>query len=114
MLTSARWRLQTSRTSSGCPTHWRPPCRADLGRSHSPHPRHLRITALDVGPDRTIRHRGHRLCPDAAQHARRGLDLHHIYVAPNWRGRGVGRALITAVEGRAKSRGCTYVTIGTD
>ena len=49
-----------------------------------------------------------------AQHARRGLDLHHMYVAPDWRGRGVGRALIAAVEHQARTLRCTYVTIGTD
>ena len=49
-----------------------------------------------------------------AQHARRGLDLHHMYVVPDWRGRGLGRALIAAVEARARSLDCTYVTIGTD
>ena len=49
-----------------------------------------------------------------AQHARRGLDLHHIYVAPAWRGRGVGRGLIAAVEAKARRLDCTYVTIGTD
>ncbi|MCF7700103.1 GNAT family N-acetyltransferase [Loktanella sp. M215] len=47
-------------------------------------------------------------------HDRRGLDLHHIYVAPDWRGRGVRRPMIPPVEDHAKSLGCTYVTIGTD
>ena len=49
-----------------------------------------------------------------AQHARRGLDLHHMYVAPDWRGRGLGRALIAAVEAKARSLDCAYVAIGTD
>ena len=49
-----------------------------------------------------------------AQHARRGIDLHHMYVAPDWRDRGLGRALIAAVEDHARRLDCTYVTIGTD
>ena len=49
-----------------------------------------------------------------AQHARRGLDLHHMYVAAAWRGRGVGRALMAAVEDQARRPDCAYVTIGTD
>jgi GNAT superfamily N-acetyltransferase len=48
------------------------------------------------------------------QHARRGIDLHHLYVAPYWRGKGVGRALMTNVETHARTLHCSYVTIGTD
>ena len=49
-----------------------------------------------------------------AQHGRRGLDLHHVYVLPDRRDRGLGRALIAAVEDHARRLDCAYVTIGTD
>ncbi|SEQ67841.1 Acetyltransferase (GNAT) family protein [Loktanella sp. DSM 29012] len=45
---------------------------------------------------------------------RRGLNLHHIFVVPDLRGRGLGRAIITAVEEHARGLDCAYVSIGTD
>lgn len=38
--------------------------------------------------------------------ARRGLYLEDLFVAPAWRGRGVGRALLTHLAGIAVARGC--------
>ncbi|MCB5198344.1 GNAT family N-acetyltransferase [Loktanella sp. TSTF-M6] len=49
-----------------------------------------------------------------AQHGLRGLNLHHIFVVPDLRGRGLGRAIITAVEEHARGLDCAYVSIGTD
>lgn len=42
----------------------------------------------------------------------RGLDLHHLYVRPEARGLGAGRALVTAVLDQARRQGCTYVSVG--
>ncbi|WP_244526301.1 GNAT family N-acetyltransferase [Wenxinia saemankumensis] len=47
-----------------------------------------------------------------AQSGRRGLDLHHLFVAPGARGHGLGRALVAAVEARARQEGGCYVRIG--
>lgn len=44
----------------------------------------------------------------------RGLDLHHLLVRPEARGRGLGTALVTAVIEQAKARGCHYLAVGTD
>ncbi|WP_056033596.1 N-acetyltransferase [Loktanella sp. 3ANDIMAR09] len=49
-----------------------------------------------------------------AQHGLRGLNLHHIFVVPDLRGCGLGRAIITAVEDHARGLDCAYVNIGTD
>ena len=38
--------------------------------------------------------------------ARRGLWLEDLFVVPAMRGRGVGRALLAAVAGVARARGC--------
>lgn len=47
------------------------------------------------------------------QHGERGLDLHHLFVAEDARGQGIGRALLGASEGLARELGCRYVIIGT-
>jgi GNAT superfamily N-acetyltransferase len=53
------------------------------------------------------------LMPHAqAQHGARGADLHHIFVAPEARRRGVARTLIAVAEDDARARGCSYVVIG--
>ncbi len=44
----------------------------------------------------------------------RSVDLHHLYVAPNARGMGIGRALIQAAGARARQAGAIKLTIGTD
>lgn len=44
-----------------------------------------------------------------------GLEcyLAELYVAPGHRGRGIGRALLTAAIEQARSRGATYMDLGT-
>jgi len=39
------------------------------------------------------------------------LNVHDLAVLPAWRGKGVGRALLTAVEDRARSEGCCKLTL---
>ncbi|WP_166415976.1 GNAT family N-acetyltransferase [Cochlodiniinecator piscidefendens] len=47
------------------------------------------------------------------QWSQKGVDIHHLFVDAAHRGQGVGKQLVrTAIED-AKTRGCTYVTIGT-
>ena len=43
----------------------------------------------------------------------RGLDLHHLFVRPDTRLLGVGRALVHGVEDLGRNLGCSYVIIGT-
>jgi GNAT superfamily N-acetyltransferase len=43
----------------------------------------------------------------------RGLDLHHLFVRPDTRLLGVGRALVQGVEDLGRNLGCSYVIIGT-
>ena len=43
----------------------------------------------------------------------RGLDLHHLFVIPEARHLGVGRALVQGVEDLGRNLGCSYVIIGT-
>jgi ribosomal protein S18 acetylase RimI-like enzyme len=43
--------------------------------------------------------------------ARPLLNIHDLAVLPDHRGRGVGRALLTAVEERARSKGCCRLTL---
>jgi GNAT superfamily N-acetyltransferase len=46
-------------------------------------------------------------------HGERGLDLHHLYVAPEARGQGIGSALLAASEAHGRELGCSYLIIGT-
>jgi len=48
-----------------------------------------------------------------AQLGQRGIDLHHLFVAAPWRGKGVGRQMMDAVAQRARTRGCAYMVVGT-
>jgi len=48
------------------------------------------------------------------QTGRRGVDLHHLYVSRDWRGQGVGRALVAAALGWAGSESCDVMTVATD
>lgn len=43
----------------------------------------------------------------------RTLDLHHLYIADNMRGKGVGRQLIEASKSIAKALECTELTVST-
>lgn len=43
--------------------------------------------------------------------ARPVLNVHDLAVLPEWRGRGIGRALLAAVEERARERGCCKITL---
>lgn len=44
-------------------------------------------------------------------HARPLLNIHDIAVDPQYRGRGVGRALLAAAEQEARRRGCCKITL---
>ncbi|MCT8161232.1 GNAT family N-acetyltransferase [Pseudoruegeria sp. SHC-113] len=46
--------------------------------------------------------------------SRRGLDLHHLYVAPAHRGAGVGKALVAHAEALGRALGCTSLTVSAD
>lgn len=48
------------------------------------------------------------------QFARRGADLHHLFVHHDKRGQGVGQALIRAARTHAAGQGCSYLVVGTD
>lgn len=39
------------------------------------------------------------------------LNIHDLAVVPAWRGKGVGRALLSAAEQRARDRGCCKMTL---
>ena len=43
----------------------------------------------------------------------RGLDLHHLFVIPEARHLGIGRALVRGVEDLGRDQDCSYVIIGT-
>jgi len=43
--------------------------------------------------------------------ARQLLNIHDLAVLPDWRGRGVGRALLAAAEERARGEGCCKLTL---
>jgi GNAT superfamily N-acetyltransferase len=47
------------------------------------------------------------------QFGKRGLDMHHMFVQPAFRGMRVGRALIDAARDVARDAGCTYLMVGT-
>lgn len=44
-------------------------------------------------------------------HARPLLNVHDLAVVPEFRGQGIGRALLVAVEERARARGCCRLTL---
>ncbi|MEM5475137.1 GNAT family N-acetyltransferase [Pacificibacter sp. AS14] len=47
------------------------------------------------------------------QFGQRTLDLHHLFIAPNMRGKGIGRQLIDASVNTARRLDCTELTVGT-
>lgn len=48
-----------------------------------------------------------------AQTAMRGVELHHLFVDPAARGRGVGRALVAACQAHARQIGAGRFSVGT-
>ncbi len=48
-----------------------------------------------------------------AQHGERGLDLHHLFVAADARGRGIGTLLVAASLREARRHGCASLVVGT-
>ncbi len=48
------------------------------------------------------------------QFGQKGLDLHHLFVRPEWRGQGLGKRLIKACLAVGEELGCTAMTVGTD
>jgi ribosomal protein S18 acetylase RimI-like enzyme len=44
-------------------------------------------------------------------HAQRLLNVHDLAVSPGFRGRGIGRALLTEAESQARKRGCCKLTL---
>ena len=53
------------------------------------------------------------LCPlYRGQYGQRGLDLHHLFVIPERRRKGVGRSLIDAAIAQARAARCDYFIIG--
>lgn len=56
----------------------------------------------------------HALCPLVKlQYCRRGMDMHHLFVSADHRGKGVGRRLIEDAVARALALDCFYLTVGT-
>ena len=47
------------------------------------------------------------------QFGTRGMDMHHLIVRQDLRGRGIGGALITAARNEARAQGCDYMMVGT-
>lgn len=45
------------------------------------------------------------------QWGQRGMDVHHLFVAPHQRGKGIGRALIAAAIATARAQDCSYLTV---
>lgn len=43
----------------------------------------------------------------------RGMDLHHLFIEPAFRGRGIGHSLVLASKIKAASLACSYLTVGT-
>lgn len=43
----------------------------------------------------------------------RGMEMHHLYVNPDQRGTGLGKALVMAAIAHAKTQGARFLTLGT-
>ncbi len=71
-------------------------------------PNHLILLAFDEG--RAV---GIAVCFQGLStfRARLLLNIHDLAVLPSHRGRGVGRALLSAVEAEARARGCCKLTL---
>lgn len=48
------------------------------------------------------------------QFGQKGLDLHHLFIRPEWRGKGLGTRLIKAGLAVGEKMGCKAMTVGTD
>jgi GNAT superfamily N-acetyltransferase len=46
-------------------------------------------------------------------YGQRAMDLHHLFVWPEHRGCGIGRALIDATVAHARTKGCATLLVGT-
>jgi GNAT superfamily N-acetyltransferase len=54
------------------------------------------------------------MCPLVQiQFGARGMDMHHLFVESEWRGKGVGHLLTVACLQEAKELGCKYMAVGT-
>jgi len=54
------------------------------------------------------------LCPLAQlQMGLRGIDMHHLFVEPTFRGTGIGRQLIEGSKQKARALSCRYMMVGT-
>lgn len=69
-------------------------------------------TALVAHADRPVGYAV--LCPlIQLQWGVRGMEMHHLFVLPNWRARGIATRLIKASIKSANRMGCAYMTVGT-
>jgi GNAT superfamily N-acetyltransferase len=46
-----------------------------------------------------------------AQEGKRGMELHHLFVKPEFRGQGIGRHLIDKARTHARISGCAYLSV---
>lgn len=46
-----------------------------------------------------------------AQEGRRGMDLHHLYVADGHRGHGIGQHLVDRARAQAQKAGCDFLSV---
>ena len=47
------------------------------------------------------------------QYGDRGIEMNHLFVQPEWRGKGVGQALIAAAKDAARAAGCVEMKVST-
>ncbi len=48
------------------------------------------------------------------QSANRGVDLHHLFVEPSFRGNGIGVALVEGCKLKGSELNCRFMKVGTD
>jgi len=55
------------------------------------------------------------LCPTVQlQVGIRGMDMHHLFVEPDFRGHGIGKQIIEAARQKARTFCCQNMSVGTD